>query len=201
MTYNVGILIYPDVEVLDFAGPYEVFTTASRVAARDFACEPFNVFSVAQNKSAIRARAGLTVVPDYSFEDCPKIDILIIPGGVVEAEMNNPTVLEWIKNADQTSVITASVCTGVFLLAQANALHSACVTTHCEDIEDLKIKFPFLDVIENVRWIDELKTVTSAGISAGLDMCLHLVERTCDRKLAETTARQLEFDWSKKHKL
>lgn len=194
---NIGILVYPEVEVLDFAGSYEVFTTATRVAKKIHLDAPFNVFTVAMSKEALKARAGLTVLPDCSFDEHPTIDVLIIPGGVVDEEMENQTLLAWIKRTDLKNEITSSICTGVFLLAQADVLKTNRVTTHWEDIDDLQSKFKNLDILENVRWVDEGKNVTSAGISAGIDMSLHIVERLCGSELAELTAKQMDFEWHK----
>jgi transcriptional regulator GlxA family with amidase domain len=201
MTFNVGIFVFDDVEVLDFAGPYEVFTTATRVHARDNAAEgkAFNVFTVAQSTESVRARAGLVVTPDHDFSSHPKIDLLIIPGGVVNAELDKRTVIEWIKSVSTQTELTASVCTGAFLLAQAGLLDGRNVTTHWEDIDDLRSMFPSLMVQRNVRWVDEGKLITSAGISAGIDMSLHIVERTISREWALRTARQMDFDWTENH--
>lgn len=197
MTLSIGIYVFSDVEVLDFAGPYEVFTTAARVASRKVPeCEiPFSVFTVARNKSAVRARAGLVVQPDFYFENHPPINVLIVAGGVVEAELERTDVIEWITKVAVGSQLTASVCTGVFLLAKAKLLDNSTVTTHWEDIADLQQQFPSLNVVENCRWVDEGRYITSAGISAGIDMSLHLVERLAGRELAEATARQMDFDW------
>lgn len=197
MTTSIGIFIFPDVEVLDFAGPYEVFTTAARVAMR---CEPhrelpFSVFTVAADATAVRARAGLVVQPEFTFANHPPIDVLIVPGGVVTAELERAAVVEWIKKVAVKSSLTASVCTGAFLLAKTGLLGNATVTTHWEDIDDLSAMFPLLNVIGHCRWVDEGKFVTSAGISAGIDMSLHVVERLAGRELAEATARQMDFDW------
>jgi transcriptional regulator GlxA family with amidase domain len=106
-------------------------------------------------------------------------------------------VQDWINRAASYTQITASVCTGAFLLAKAGVLTTQRVTTHWEDQDDLKSAFPSLDVISNVRWVDEGSVVTSAGISAGIDMSLHLVSRIAGLSLAERTARQMEFDWTR----
>lgn len=198
MKCNVGIFLFPEIEVLDFAGPYEVFTTATRVAARQNPqYEPvFSVFSIAETPQAVGARAGLQFVPDFSFDTHPAIDLLIIPGGVVNAELEKPQVIDWIKRSANTATITASVCTGAFLLAKARVLSSHTATTHWEDIDDLQNAFPALNVIANKRWVDEGSVVTSAGISAGIDMSLHLVSRIAGMPLAERTARQMEFEWT-----
>lgn len=199
MACNVGIFLFPEIEVLDFAGPYEVFTTATRVAARqNLQQEPvFSVFSIAETRQAVRARAGLQFVPDFLIDAHPPIDLLIIPGGVVSAELAKSNVIEWIKRVAVSTTITASVCTGAFLLAKAGVLLSHRATTHWEDIDDLKQAFPSLNLITNVRWVDEGSVVTSAGISAGIDMSLHLVARIAGMQLAERTARQMEFDWTR----
>jgi transcriptional regulator GlxA family with amidase domain len=194
---SVAIFLFPEVEVLDFAGPYEVFTTACRVLKGMDASAPvpFTVFTVAREPGTVRARAGLVVTPDHTFADHPPIDLLIIPGGVVTTELQIPAVAQWIKRASVASQLTASVCTGAFLLAQAGLLEGKTITTHWSDIAELREMFPSLTVVENTRWIDEGAIITSAGISAGIDMSLHLVERLTTRDLALQTARRLEFDW------
>lgn len=194
---EVGILIFDQVEVLDFAGPFEVFTTASRVQQRltpDQAA-PFHVFTVSATTGTIQARAGLRVLPDFSLTTHPVIDVLIIPGGVITEQLHNKAVINWIAATARQSKLIASVCTGAFLLAQARLLDGQSVTTHWEDLDDLRAQFPALDVKDNVRWIEAGNIITSAGISAGLDMSLHIVERLTNRTLAEATARQLDYAW------
>ena len=197
MTIAVGIFVFPEVEVLDFAGPYEVFTTASRVFRRSQPGgePPFVVFTVGAGHDSIKARAGLPVLPDYTFATHPAIDLLIVPGGVVTAERAKPAVSSWISQVAAETQITAAVCTGAFLLAGAGLLDGKRATTHWEDLADLRHDFPALRVIDGVRWVDEGSVVTSGGISAGIDMSLHLVERLAGRQLAEQTARQMEFRW------
>lgn len=197
MTLNVAIFVFDEVEVLDFAGPYEVFSTASRVHRRGqpTAPEPFKVYTVAKTAAPVRARAGLVVHADHRIDDHPAIDLLVVPGGVVTAELQAPAVANWIAAVARSAQIMASVCTGAFLLAQAGLLNQRRATTHWEDTAELKAMFPALTVIEQRRWIDEGAVVTSAGISAGIDMCLHLVERLAGRDLAVRTARQMDFLW------
>jgi len=191
---QVGIYIFDNVEVLDFAGPYEVFTCASRVNRGETPL--FNVFTVGESLTPVHARAGLKIDPDFSLADHPDIDCLIIPGGVINAELDKQNVIEWICQQSSKAKITASVCTGAFLLAAAGILEGKSATTHWEDIADLRAMFPQLAVKEGVRWVDEGAIVSSAGISAGIDMSLHLVERLKERDLALRTAKQLEFDWT-----
>lgn len=199
MTYSVGIFVFDNVEVLDFAGPYEVFTTASRVYGKQnllSSITPFEVFTIGKTKESVRARAGLKIDPDFDFNTHPKIDVLLIPGGVVNEELKDASVINWIATTSKQTQLTASICTGAFLLAKAGLLNGKSATTHWEDIEDLRVMFPYLDVKEQMRWVDEGSIVTSAGISAGIDMSLHLVERLVNRDLALSTARQMEFDWT-----
>lgn len=194
---NLAIYLFDQIEVLDFAGPFEVFTTASRVAGtRESKTEaPFRVFTVAEHKTPIRSRAGLTVTPDFGFGEHPPIDILVIPGGVVDAELAKPGVIEWIKLQAKSAQLTASVCTGAFLLGKAGLLKGRRATTHWEDIADLRDLLPDTDIVEQLRWVDEGQVITSAGISAGIDMSLYLVARFAGQSLADLTSRQMDYDW------
>ncbi len=198
MTVSVGIFVFDNVEVLDFAGPYEVFTTASRLHGRMHPEEPdlFRVVTISRTGGPIMARAGLVVHPDCRFGEHPQLELLIIPGGVVTDELVKPEVIDWIAASARAARLTASVCTGAFLLARAGLVDNKAVTTHWEDIDDLKAMFPVLDVRTEGRWVDAGDIVTSAGISAGIDMSLHLVERLAGRQLAEGTACQMDFDWT-----
>lgn len=197
MTRTIGIYIFDDVEVLDFAGPYEVFTTAARMHARDqpSASPLFRVVTIGPTMDAVRARAGLRLEPDTDFGNHPRLDCLVVPGGVVTAELERTKLLAWLGSQLEQVEITASVCTGAFLLAKTGCLDGLEVVTHWEDVDDLRAAFPRLCIREGVRWTDNGAIVTSAGISAGIDMSLHLVERMAGRALALRTARQMDFDW------
>lgn len=189
---NVGIFVYDQAEVLDFSGPFEVFTTASRVASSK---DLFNVFLIGETGETVTARGGFSVSPKYSFRNHPVIDILIVPGGIHTEEMSKDQVLDWIARQSKIAKLVASVCTGVFLLAEAQVVTSENVTTHWEDIPELRKKYPNLTVYESTRWVEAGSIVTSGGISAGIDMSLHLVGRLSNMDLAHNTARQMEFDW------
>jgi transcriptional regulator GlxA family with amidase domain len=198
---NIGIYIYDDVEVLDFTGPYEVFTTAARVRLRQNpeSQKLFKVFLIAENDGLVAARADFKVQPHYTIENHPKVDVLIVPGGVHIHEMEKPQVIAWLSKLAPQTQLTASVCTGAFLLAKANLLDGQPCTTHWEDIPDLRLMFPALDVKEDVPWVDNGHIVTSAGISAGIEMALHLVARLAGKDLALKTARQMQYTWNNAH--
>ncbi len=190
---NVAIYIYDQAEVLDFSGPFEVFSTAARVIGNP---DAFKVFLVSQHERPIVARGGFKVLPEYSFTHHPVIDVLIVVGGVHHDEMNKSEVLDWIYQQAQHAKIVASVCTGAFLLAKCGLLTTQKVTTHWEDLGDLKRQFPTLNVIENVRWVEQGKYLTSGGISAGIDMSLYMVSRLKGLDAAKATAKQMEFTWT-----
>ncbi|MGY2574151.1 DJ-1/PfpI family protein [Vibrio sp. C8] len=189
---NIGIYIYDDAEVLDFSGPFEVFSTAKRLANNDW-----NVFLFAEKSNLVKVRGGFEVNPHFSFDTVPNIDLLIVVGGVHTEELRKPNVINWIKQYAAESKIVASVCTGAFLLAKAGVTVDHSVTTHWEDIADLRREFPELDVQENVRWVKHGNMVASAGISAGIDMSLFLVSELASMDLAVKTARQMDYDWQK----
>lgn len=197
MTIAIAVYIFPEVEVLDFAGPFEVFTTASRVHRRLYPQQaaPFHTFTVARSPDPVRARAGLRVLPDYTIGECPQPDVLLVPGGVVDAELEDEALIAWVAGSSRAAALTASVCTGAFVLAKAGLLDGRSATTHWEDQADLQAAFPAVAVRGGVRWVDEGAIVTSAGIAAGIDMSLHLVARLVGADLARLTARQLELPY------
>lgn len=195
-SFQVGIFIFEQMEVLDFAGPFEVFTTAARVRARAHPDLPSRfAVTLLSETTSVRARAGLLVQTDHLLDEAPALDLLIIPGGVVTAELNKPHILGWIRRVAPQCIV-ASVCTGAFVLAKAGLLDNRSATTHWEDIDELRARFPAVTVEAGKRWVDEGQILSSAGISAGIDMSLHLVQRLAGRELAVATARQMEFDWT-----
>ena len=193
---TIGLYLFDDVELLDFAGPYEVFTTATRVAQRDGAPAPFRVVTISAEARPATARAGLRLAPDATLADHPPLDVLIVPGGVVTRELARPAVIGWIGAQAVQVELLASVCTGAFLLAAAGLLDGRPATTHWEDLDDLRRMFPAVQVVDAVRWVEDGDIVTSAGIAAGIDMSLHLVARLCGPALAQATARQMDYPWA-----
>lgn len=191
---RVALLAYDGVEALDFAGPFEVFTTAARVHARTTPGDPvFEVVAVAAGPGPVRARAGLELLPSATVADAGVVDVLVVPGGVVDGVREGRAVLDWLARVHATTRLTASVCTGAFVLAAAGILTGGPVTTHWEDLDDLAAQFPALEVVGERRWVRQGRVFTSAGISAGIDLSLHLVEVLAGRELAVRTARQLDY--------
>ena len=189
---NIGIYLYDEAEVLDFAGPFEVFSTASRVSRQT---PPFNVFLLGE-KRKVSARGNFCVETHYTIDRHPELDLVLVAGGVHTEEMHRPPMQEWLKEVSQKATITSSVCTGVFLLAAAGVVTNHRVTTHWEDIPALEKDFPNLTVVREKRWIEDGNIITSGGISAGIDMSLHLVRRLTSEDLALRTARQMEYLWN-----
>lgn len=192
---SVGILLFDQIELLDFAGPYEVFTTASRVAARRNLPAPFYTRTIAKSRRAITARAGLQVQPDLCFDDHHNFDLLIVPGGVVDQVQQDPQHIQWLREQRHHCDCIASICTGAFLLAQAGLAEDLPLTTHWEDLEDLAQQFPAQKVVGQCRFIDHGHLASSAGIAAGIDLSLHLVGRLVSQELAWFTARQMDYPW------
>ena len=189
---NIGIYIYDQAEVLDFSGPFEVFSVANRLANLGW-----NIWLVAEEKSLVEARGVFQVKPHYSIQNVPELDVLIVVGGVHSDELRKAEVINWIRKTAEKTQITASVCTGAFLLAEAGLLDGLEVTTHWEDIPDLQRNYPSLQVRKGIRWIEQGKLFTAAGISAGIEMSLELVARLAGAELAERTATQMEYTWSR----
>lgn len=193
-TRNVSILIFDDVEVLDFCGPFEVFG----VTGRDETPTPFKVSLVAERLSPVIARNGLSVLPHYELATAPLADVLVVPGGWgTRREMNNAGLVEWIKGAAAGAEFALSVCTGALLLGRAGLLDGLDVTTHWGAIELLRETCPAARVHEQRKYIDNGRIVTSAGISAGIDASLHVVGRLLGEDTARETARYMEYDWQR----
>jgi len=191
--WSVGIFLFNEVEVLDFAGPFEVFSVTEVNEEKTF-----TVYTVSENGEMITARNGLKVQPDYSIENLPPVDILIIPGGLGarKYEIKNEIVIKWIRQQMKEVKLMTSVCTGALLLAKAGLLEGLKATTHWASIEKFKNEFQNVEVIENVKFVDEGHIITSAGISAGINMAFHIVKNLLGVHVAEDTAKRMEYDIS-----
>lgn len=190
---KAGILLFNEVEVLDFAGPFEVLSLAERAESRE---KLFAVCTVAETRETISARNGLKVLPDYDFASAPDFDLLIVPGGygAEEIEIHNETLLRWLKHKADTTPIVASVCTGAFLLAEAGLLDGKRATTHWMDLDRLERAYPLVCVAREVKFVDEGNILTAGGISAGIDLCFHLLTRLFSADIARQTAKRMEYD-------
>lgn len=193
---NVGILLFDDAEVLDFAGPFEVFSVTSEL--NNF--EPFNVFTVAEEQEPIRAVNGLSVNPTYSIKTCPKIDILIISGGSgTRAQMENTALLAWIGSVHEQTELTVSICSGSRLLGVLGLLDGKPYCTHHEVYGHMKEIVPFGMPQLDKRFVQSDKLFTSGGISAGIDLSFHIVSQLLGQETAESTANYMEYNWKKDH--
>ena len=200
---NVGIFIFDEVEVLDFAGPFEVFSRTRLLkgaeSRRSNDSAPFNPFTVSIDTKPLTATGGLKIIADYTFNNFPKIDILIIPGGFgTRTLLNNESLLKWIKAVSDKANITASVCTGSLLLAKAGLLEGKRATTHWGAIEALKSISKDIQVITERRVVND-EIITSAGVSSGIDMAFMIVENLYGEQVASDTSKYIEFHRSKEN--
>ncbi len=197
-TLNVGIVIFDQVEVLDFCGPFEVFSVTTEMIAQQRPGKkgPFNVFTIAEQNRLVTTRGGMLVQPHFTIADHPHIDIIVVPGGFgTRREIDNPVLMEWLAKITQQTRLNTSVCTGSFLLAKVGVLEGHSATTHWASLDRFAQTFPQVQVQREVRWVDEGTVITSAGISAGIDMSLHVIEHLLGREHAEQTAKQMEYVW------
>ncbi len=191
-TRTVAILVFDDVEVLDFCGPFEVFS----VSGRERETRPFHVCLVAERTDPIRARNGLRVLPDYATADCPKVDMLVVPGGQgTRREMHNALLRDWIKERTATCELVLSVCTGALLLAKAGLLDGLTATTHHGAIDLLREVAAKTQVDSARRVVDNGHIITAAGVAAGIDASLYVVARLLGQDEAVRTARHIEYPW------
>jgi transcriptional regulator GlxA family with amidase domain len=182
----VGILLFDDVEELDFAGPWEVFGIASQL-------KNLRLLTVSKDGKPVRCRYGLQVQPEHSFATCPRLDLLIVPGGRgarEKARYHAETISFIQRHASQAAI--ASVCTGAIVLAQAGLLDGKKATTHGSQLDALR-KYPKIQVVENERFIFQGTVATSAGISAGIDLSLELLKRKYDEQLVREIVNEMEY--------
>ena len=191
---QVGILIFEDVEVLDFCGPFEVFSVATPLDAASEEDKLYDVHIIAESSELVSCRNGLMVKPDFTIENHPKLDMVLVPGGRgTRRERTNPRILDWLKLQNDHVDLMTSVCTGAFLLAANGFLDGKAATTHWGSIAWLRENHPAIDVRDDQRYVDEGHIITSAGVSAGIDMGLHIIERMHGRDTALGTARHMEY--------
>lgn len=181
---NVAIFIHNGVEVLDFSGPSEVFAST----------EGFNVYTVSLSKEPITSQGFIKIIPNYTLEDCPTPDIVVLPGGQTGPFIENKTLISWIKSSAEHAEIMLSVCTGAGLLAKAGLLDGKQATTFHSYIDPLQKATPNAKILRNTRFVDNGQVITTAGVSAGIDGALHVVARLKGLEVARQTAFYMEYD-------
>jgi transcriptional regulator GlxA family with amidase domain len=189
----VAILLFDDVEVLDFAGPFEVFS----VAGRRSGIEPFRVYTVAEKPGPVQARNGLSINPHYTLATCPRPDILVVPGGFgTRPLMHNSTVVDWVRARSKEAELTFSICTGALVLGRAGLLDGLEATTHHLAFDELRAAAPRTTVRSERQVVDNGHVITSAGIAAGIEAALHIVGRLLGTPMAVETAQYMEYRWT-----
>ena len=194
---RVGIVLFENIEVLDFCGPYEVFSvTRLREENRREEPSPFEVLLVAERPDVVTTTGGMKVIPDCTFQNCPKLDILVVPGGWgTRSEMQNPVMLGWLRDRASEVGTVSSVCTGSMLLGFAGLLDGLHATTHWRSLDWMRESFPKVTVEYGQHVVEDGRVFTSAGISAGIDMALKVVARYYGENIARGTARQMEYPY------
>jgi transcriptional regulator GlxA family with amidase domain len=195
---RIGIVVFEQVDLLDVGGPYEVFLTASRLAERDGGEAPFEVLTLGVSGQPVAAYGGLRLTPQATLAEAGRIDVLVVPGAVaIDDVVGDAGLMDAVRVAAEDADVIASVCTGAFVLGALGRLEGRPWTTHWEDVDDLAGRLgPDGGAGEAwVRWVDAGEVVTSGGLSSGIAMALHLVDRLAGRDLAVRTARQIEYEW------
>ncbi|MHB1175975.1 MAG: DJ-1/PfpI family protein [Sulfuriferula sp.] len=193
----VGIVLFENIEVLDFCGPFEVFsTTRLNEEKRWEEISPFETLLIAEKSNPVVTSGGMKVIPDHTFESCPKLDILVVPGGWgTRTELKNPAMLNWLRiRASEVETLT-SVCTGSMLLGFAGLLDGRHATTHWRSLDWMRESFPAVTVEYDKHVVEDGRIFTSAGISAGIDMALKVVARYWGEAIAQATAKHMEYPY------
>lgn len=194
MSRMVLLILFDDVDTLDFCGPLEVFSITGQRATGPV---PFTVSTVAERASPpVTTRSGLSVTPYYTFANAPQASILVVPGGLGSRhEKNNPAMLDFIRHQAVRAELVVSVCTGALLIGAAGLLDGLCATTHHHAFEELAQTAPACEIVKDRRYVDNGQIITSAGITAGIDTALYVVQRILSREAALETAAHMEYPW------
>lgn len=187
---DVAILLFEGVQIIDYTGPYETFGHAWKSQG-----PAFRIYTVAEKAGPITTNMGMSVNPRYTFADAPKPDILILPGGGVPPHLENPAVMAWVKESAKDAEVVLSVCNGAFFLAKAGLLDGLEATTFAGLIEELRTAAPKARIVDDRRWVDNGKIVTTAGLSSGIDGSLHVIEKLLGRGYAQRAALGMEYNW------
>lgn len=182
---QVGILLFEGVQIIDFTGPYEVFGAAG-----------FGVGTVSKDGKPLTTAMGMKVTPDHAFATAPAFDVLLVPGGDEDEAARDPEVQRFVRERGDAARNVLSVCTGSFILASSGVLDGLRATTFHRRLRGLEHRFPKVNVVRDVRWADNGKVITAAGLSSGIDAALHVVARLRGTDAARSTALHLEYDWN-----
>jgi len=195
MARNVLVILFDDVDTLDFCGPLEVFAITGQRATGPV---PFTVTTVAErNAPAITTRSGLRITPYYTFKNAIQADILVVPGGLgARHESKNEALLNFICAQAPRAEIVLSVCTGALLVGAAGLLDGLTATTHHGALDELAAIAPTCRVVSGQRFVDNGQVITSAGITAGMDAALYVVQRLLGQAVAQETASHMEYTWA-----
>lgn len=184
---TLGIVLYPRFELLDVFGPAEVFGNVGK---------HLKIVMVAEQAGPVASTQGPKAFADYGFEDCPPLDFVLVPGGIgTIRQLSNKKMHEWLKQRAETAQVVMSVCSGSAILAKAGLLDGKRATTNKQSFRLLTNQHKNVEWVEEARWVDEGNRVTSSGVSAGIDMSLHMVERLWGKELAQGIADGTEYEW------
>jgi transcriptional regulator GlxA family with amidase domain len=192
---RVGILLFTDIEILDFCGPFEVFAAVRlEEEKRRETASPFEVVTVSEKGGVVRTAGGLRVISEHSFADAPELQILVVPGGWgVRKEIDNEALIAWLRERGKRAEILCSVCTGAMLIGHAGLLEGLRATTHWRSLDWMRGAFPRVRVEDDLHVVEDGNVITSAGISAGIDLALRVVARLHGDEIARATARHMEY--------
>lgn len=193
---NVAILVFDEVEVLDFAGPFEVFSDAASAATPP----PFYVYSIGITEKPITAKGRLVVVPQYGIDRAPQAEVLVVPGGFgTRPLLKNEWLMRWLREQANRVELLLSVCTGALLLAKAGLLEDRTATTHHTALDHLSQLSPTTRIVADKRYVQaDEKVYTSGGISAGIDLSLHIVEKLAGPEVHAAVVTEMEYKWHSK---
>ncbi len=185
----IGLLLFDGAEELDFVGPWEVFTMAAMLVS------DVRVVTIAERGDPVRCAKGMRVLPDHTLADAPALDLVLVPGGQgTRREVDNPVLIDWLRRTAPGLSWVTSVCTGALLLCEAGLARGRRVTTHWAFIEDLRKRYPDVEVLEHVRYVRDDRLCTAAGVSAGIDLALWLTGQIWGVDTARKTQRNMEYD-------
>jgi transcriptional regulator GlxA family with amidase domain len=184
---TVGVLLFPEFELLDVFGPLEAFGQAK---------EWFRIVTVAERPGPVASAQGPRAVADHGFDDCPRLDIVLVPGGMgTRREVDNPEIVDWVARQARAAETMTSVCTGAALLARAGVLDGRRATSNKRSFGWVSEQGPKVDWVRQARWVDDGNIITSSGVSAGIDMALHLIGRIAGPTARDEIATRMEYEW------